>query len=51
MVMAADTVAGFKKGLLDGKRLRQTSYALDHVSWEVTLARLFEQPMPPADSE
>src|SRR5271166_3536210 len=27
LVMAADTVAGFIRGLLEGKRFRQTSYA------------------------
>jgi hypothetical protein len=43
LVMAADTVAGFIKGLLEGKRFRQTSYALDRISREATLARLFER--------
>jgi integrase len=43
LVMAADTVAGFIKGLLDGKRFRQTAYSLDRASRELTLARLFEQ--------
>lgn len=43
LVMAADTVAGYIKGLLDGKTFRQTSYALDRASREATLARLFEQ--------
>ena len=49
--MAADTVAGFIKGLLDGKKFRQTSYALDRGSREATLARLFEQSIAPADSD
>ncbi len=48
--MAADTVAGFIKGLLEGKKFRQTSYALDRASREATLARLFEQSIPAADS-
>src|SRR5437763_8867983 len=43
LVMAADTVAGFIKGLLKGKRFCQTSYALDRSSREPTLVRLFEQ--------
>jgi hypothetical protein len=51
LVMAADTVAGFIKGLLAGKRFRQTSYALDRASREATLARLFEQSIAPADGE
>jgi integrase len=50
LVMAADTVAGFIKGLLEGKRFRQTSYALDRTSREATLARLFEQSVAPADN-
>jgi hypothetical protein len=51
LVMAADTVAGFIKGLLDGKKFRQTSYALDRASREATLARLFEQSIATADSD
>jgi integrase len=51
LVMAADTVAGFIKGLLDGKKFRQTSYALDRESREATLARLFEQSIALADSD
>ena len=50
LVMAADTVAGFIKGLLEGKRFRRTSYALDRTSREATLARLFEQSVTPADN-
>jgi hypothetical protein len=46
--MAADTVAGFITGLLEGKRFRQTSYALDRTSREATLAQLFEQSVAPA---
>jgi hypothetical protein len=51
LVMAADTVAGFIRGLLEGKRFRQTSYALDRESREATLARLFEQSVTPANSD
>jgi integrase len=51
LVMAADTVAGFISGLLDGKTFRQTSYALDRASREATLARLFEQSVAPADAD
>ncbi len=49
LVMAADTVAGYINGLLDGKTFRQTSYALDRASREATLARLFQQPVAKAD--
>jgi hypothetical protein len=50
-VMAADTVSGFIRGLLEGKRFRQTSYALDRESREAILARLFEQLITPANSD
>jgi Phage integrase family len=43
LVMAADTVAGYILGLLDGKKFRRTTYALDRASREAGLARLFEQ--------
>jgi integrase len=40
LVMAADTVAGYISGLLDGAQFKRTSYALDRASREATLARL-----------
>ena len=43
LIMAADSVAGHIQGLLDGKAFRRTTYALDRVSREAALARLFEQ--------
>jgi hypothetical protein len=43
LVMAADTVAGYIQGLLDGKKFRRTVYALDRASREAVLARLVEQ--------
>ena len=43
LVMAADTVAGHIQGLLDGKKFRRTTYALDRASREVALMRLLEQ--------
>jgi integrase len=50
LVMAADTVAGFIGGLLDGKTFRHTCYALDRTSRQARLARLFEQSVvPPSD--
>jgi integrase len=41
LVMAADTLAGYINGLLNG--VKRTSYALDRASREATLARLFTQ--------
>jgi hypothetical protein len=41
--MAADTVARYIQGLLDGKRFRRTTYALDRALREAALTRLFEQ--------
>ena len=43
LVMAADTVAGYINGLLDGAQFKRTSYALDRASREATLARLFTE--------
>jgi integrase len=51
LVMAADTVAGFVGGLLDGKTFRQTCYALDRASRQARLARLFEQSVVPASND
>jgi integrase len=51
LVMAADTVAGFIGGLLDGKTFRQTCYALDRESRQARLARLFEQSVVPASND
>ncbi len=41
--MAADTLAGYINGLLNGVRFKRTSYALDRASREATLARLFTE--------
>jgi hypothetical protein len=49
MVLTSDS-GRVHKGLLEGKRFRQTSYALDRTSREATLARLFEQSVTLADS-
>ena len=51
LVMAADTVAGYINGLLNGAQFKRTSYALDRASREATLARLFEQSIPLEVSE
>lgn len=51
LVMAADTVAGYIQGLLDGKKFRRTTYALDRASREAALARLIEQSVLVVDNE
>lgn len=38
--MAADTIAGYIEGLLDGKEFKQTTYALDRDSRKAALARI-----------
>jgi hypothetical protein len=43
LVMAADTVAGYINGLLNGAQFTRTSYTLDRAAREATLARLFSQ--------
>jgi len=39
LIMAADTIAGYIEGLLDGKEFKQTAYALDRASRKAALAR------------
>ena len=39
LIMAADTIAGYIQGLLDGKAFKQTTYALDRDSRKAALAR------------
>src|SRR5712671_2889135 len=43
LIMAADTVAGYINGLLNGMEFKRTSYALDRESREAALARLLSQ--------
>src|SRR5579863_347382 len=38
LIMAADTISGYIKGLLDGIKFKQTAYALDRDSRKVALA-------------
>jgi len=38
LIMAADTIAGYIDGLLDGKEFKQTAYALDRASRKSALA-------------
>lgn len=39
LIMAADTIAGYIQGLLDGKEFKQTAYAVDRGSRKAALAR------------
>jgi len=39
LIMAADTIAGYIDGLLDGKEFKQTAYSLDRDSRKTALAR------------
>lgn len=39
LIMAADTISGYIKGLLDGIAFKQTAYALDRDSRKAALAR------------
>lgn len=43
LIMAADTIAGYIHGLLDGMRFTRTSYALDRVARQAALSRLFSE--------
>jgi integrase len=47
LIMAADTVAGYIRGLLNGVEFKRRSYALDRASREAALARLFDQQVKP----
>ena len=38
LIMAADTIAGYIDGLLEGKEFKQTAYALDRASRKSALA-------------
>ena len=44
LIMAADTVAGYIQGLLDGVEFKRHSYAFDRASRQAALGRLFNQP-------
>jgi len=43
LIMAADTVAGYIQGLLDGVEFKRNSYAFDRASRQAALGRLFDQ--------
>ena len=43
LIMAADTIAGYIQGLLDGIEFKQTAYALDRDSRKAALARFVKR--------
>lgn len=43
LIMAADTIAGYIQGLLDGIEFKQTAYALDRDSRKAALARFLQK--------
>ncbi|MEQ1717186.1 MAG: site-specific integrase, partial [Hyphomicrobium sp.] len=43
LIMAADTVSGYIRGLLDGVEFKQTAYALDRSSRKAALARFLQE--------
>jgi integrase len=43
LIMAADTIAGYIAGLLDGRQFKQTYYALDRDSRKAALARFLRK--------
>lgn len=47
LIMAADTIAGYIQGLLDGIEFKQTAYALDRDSRKAALARFLQQAAAP----
>lgn len=49
-MMAADTIAGYIQGLLDGVEFRQTAYALDRDSRKAAMARFLKKALA-ADQE
>lgn len=51
LVMAADTIAGYIQGLLDGKAFKQTAYALDRNSRKSALARFLEKAAETGEAE
>ena len=55
LIMAADTIAGYIQGLLDGVEFKQTAYALDRDSRKAALARFLRkavgEPLAEIDEE
>jgi len=46
LVMAADNIAGYVQGLLDGVKLKHTAYALDRESRKTSLAHFLGRTKP-----
>ena len=51
LIMAADTISGYILGLLDGKEIKQTAYALDRDSRKAALARFLRKAAGEAATE
>lgn len=51
LIMAADTISGYIKGLLDGIAFKQTAYALDRESRKAALARFLQSAAADEDKE
>lgn len=51
LVMAADTIAGYIQGLLDGVAFKQTAYALDRESRKAALTRFLRKAVGEEESE
>jgi integrase len=51
LVMAADTIAGYIQGLLDGVEFKQTGYALDHEARKAALAQFMRSVMNPRSAD
>ena len=51
LIMAADTIAGYIQGLLDGIEFKQTAYAVDRDSRRAALARFLQQASAPDAAE
>jgi integrase len=51
LIMAADTVAGYIQGLLDGVKFKRTSYALDRDARRMAMEQMFATAMQPAVSQ
>ena len=49
LIMAADNIAGYIQGLLDGVAFRHTTYALDRASRKASLAHFLGKTNPAAD--
>lgn len=51
LIMAADTISGYIKGLLDGIGFKQTTYALDRASRRAALDRFIAQASAPSEPD